>query len=506
MYALPYGDDDDNIVYSAFTLTDYLYKKIEPAGKYFEEYAQRKMNSTYFDDFINMNCDKNLIIEEDEEEYEWEKEYKEESKNIDLITSTNKENYYAILGIEDLFLNANESDIRKAYKRLALVYHPDKNKDNNALLNEDAKVPEEEESIVPIEEGKVLTEEEKKKIEINKKWLTIKNAYETLLDADKRKKYDSTFEFDDTIPENTKFDERSFFKSFGPCFLKNSIWSKKKPIPKIGDMKTPLHKVRIFYQFWFNFETWRDFSVEGEYNLEEAGSRYEKRQMLKENKKMKSSQMKEEKARISKLVSQAYKYDPRIVMEEERLKQEREKQKQERLIQREKERIAEEERLKQLKREHEDNLKRQQEILKKEKQENTVALHSLAEELGIQLTKEDKFLIELNANNENLKNTLSQVNGKEQGQKYRTFVSLTNSSFGLKLKSEDINESSIWKKDEIIALQKASKKFPAGTKDRWDKISELVKTKSSNQIIQMTHYLTVNPMIKIENDLVSILC
>jgi DnaJ family protein C protein 2 len=266
MYALPYGDDDDNIIYSAFTLTDYLFKKIEPAGKFFEDYAQRKMNSTYFDDFIHMNGDKDMIIEEDEEEYEWEKEYKEESKNLDLIASSTKENYYAILGIEDLFLNATAEDVRKSYKRLALLYHPDKNKDNNALLNEENKLEEEP---FKIEENKAnLTDEEKKKLEINKKWLTIKNAYETLLDADKRKKYDSTFEFDDTIPETDVFDNRTFFKAFGPCFLKNSIWSKKKPIPKIGDMNTPLNKVRIFYQFWFNFESWRDFSVEGEYNLE----------------------------------------------------------------------------------------------------------------------------------------------------------------------------------------------------------------------------------------------
>jgi DnaJ family protein C protein 2 len=505
MYALPPGDYDENIVYSSYTLTDYLFKRIEPAGKFFEEYAQRKLNSSIYDDFINENCDKDLIIEEDEEEYEWEKEYKEESKNFDVITNNKQENYYAILGIEDLFLNATADDFRKAYKKLALIYHPDKNKDNNALLGDDKEEEEKKEELVVDINKPNLTEEEKKKLEINKKWLTIKDAYDTLLDPEKRKKYDSTFEFDDTIPDEKNYNEKAFFKAFGPCFLKNSIWSKKKPIPKIGDMNTPLNKVRIFYQFWLGFDSWRDFSVDGEYNVEDASCRYEKRQMLKENKKMKSSQMKEEKARITKLVNLAYKSDPRIKAEEERLRVEREKQKQERLIQRQKEKEAEEERIKQLKREHEENLKRQQERLAKERVELIAGLFSLAEELGIPLSKEDKFLVELNATIDKLKNTINQTIGKEeQNDKLRTFIVNVNSSFGLKLKSEDVNESTIWKRDEISALQKASKKFPAGTKDRWEKISELVKSKSSNQIIQMTHYLTVNPMIKIESDIVSI--
>jgi hypothetical protein len=50
--------------------------------------------------------------------------------------------------------------------------------------------------------------------------------------------------------------------------MKNAIWSKRKPIPKIGDMNTPIEKVKRFYKFWFNFVTWRDFAAEGEYNLE----------------------------------------------------------------------------------------------------------------------------------------------------------------------------------------------------------------------------------------------
>merc|ERR1712032_1342538 len=220
--------------------------------------------------------EEDLKIEEETIEYWWEKQSKEKSEKDNKLFTSKDDNYYAILGLEELFVNATESDIRKAYKRVALIYHPDKNKDNISLEQEDKttenvdinegkekkeekKTMSEEENCTNITE-KVLTEYEKKQLDINNKWLKIKDAYDTLLDPDKRKKYDSTFEFDETIPEDEKVGE----------------------------------KVKRFYKFWYNFTSWRDFTTEGEYNLEESGSRYEKRAMA-ENKKMKASRVKEEK-------------------------------------------------------------------------------------------------------------------------------------------------------------------------------------------------------------------
>ena len=66
----------------------------------------------------------------------------------------NNDDYYKILGVDK---NATESEIKKAYKKLAIKYHPDKN-----LNNKEA--------------------EEKFKI--------ISDAYSILSDKDKRLKYD----------------------------------------------------------------------------------------------------------------------------------------------------------------------------------------------------------------------------------------------------------------------------------------------------------------------------
>ena len=63
--------------------------------------------------------------------------------------------YYKVLGVDK---NASQDDIKKAFRKLAVKYHPDKNKDN--------KVAEE-------------------------KFKQVNEANEVLSDPEKRKKYDT---------------------------------------------------------------------------------------------------------------------------------------------------------------------------------------------------------------------------------------------------------------------------------------------------------------------------
>ncbi len=67
--------------------------------------------------------------------------------------ATTKRDYYEVLGVGR---SATEDEIRKAYRRLALQFHPDRNKDAGAA----------------------------------EQFKEVKEAYETLSDAEKRQLYD----------------------------------------------------------------------------------------------------------------------------------------------------------------------------------------------------------------------------------------------------------------------------------------------------------------------------
>ena len=134
MLFLNEGDNEPNKIISPFSLCKELVKVVEPVGMAFEKIVVQVYGDELCEENENEEEDGDKIIEEDTTEYDWEKEYKEKEskKNIkDLFQ--NGYNYYKILGLEEKFLNSKDEDFRKAYKKMALIYHPDKNRDNKGL-------------------------------------------------------------------------------------------------------------------------------------------------------------------------------------------------------------------------------------------------------------------------------------------------------------------------------------------------------------------------------------
>lgn len=98
--------------------------------------------------------------------------------------------YYKILGVSR---TAKQDEIKKAYKKLALQYHPDKNQDN----------PEAE-----------------------VKFKEVSEAYDNLGDSDKRKVYDSKMSF--------SFDFNRWHHAFGHADTASSFKNTAKPEPPKG--------------------------------------------------------------------------------------------------------------------------------------------------------------------------------------------------------------------------------------------------------------------------------
>lgn len=66
-------------------------------------------------------------------------------------------------------------------------------------------------------------------------------------------------------------------------------WSTRKPVPLLGKTSTKRDDVEKFYNFWFDFQTWREFSYLDEEDKERGEDRYERREMEKINKVCQSS-------------------------------------------------------------------------------------------------------------------------------------------------------------------------------------------------------------------------
>ena len=141
------------------------------------------------------------------------------------------------------------------------------------------------------------------------------------------------------VSENSR---KNFFKVFGEAFEQNSRWSVKKRLPKLGDDTSTYDEVNDFYSFWYDFDSWREFSYLDEESKETASDRDERRWIDKQNKAARAKRKKEETIRIRKLVDNAYACDPRIAKfkADEKKKKEDEKMKK-----REAARLREEEQL-----------------------------------------------------------------------------------------------------------------------------------------------------------------
>ncbi|KAG5187560.1 hypothetical protein JKP88DRAFT_207046, partial [Tribonema minus] len=204
----------------------------------------------------------------------------------DDLTADNVGNftYYELLGFDKYGTGVTDDGLKKAYRKAVLKYHPDKVGASVADEGEEDEV-----------------------------FILMQKAYETLTDVTKKRAYDSSLEFDDTIPADDAGKNGDFFEVYGPVFSRNERFAVVVPAPPLGGDDAPIEEVNKFYEYWANFESWRDFTLDSaEHNLDDAEDRYHKRWMEKENAKRSKDLKKKEYKRLSRLVDNAYAADPRV--------------------------------------------------------------------------------------------------------------------------------------------------------------------------------------------------
>ncbi|XP_045483429.1 dnaJ homolog subfamily C member 2 [Harmonia axyridis] len=193
------------------------------------------------------------------------------------------QDHYKVLGIPTLRIKATDEIIRIAYRKKVLKHHPDKRKAKGEEIKSDDDY-----------------------------FTCITMANETLGNALKRRSYDSVDpEFDNNIPLPSEI-KNNFFEVGSYYFELNSRWSEKRNVPKLGGPDSTREEVEKFYNFWYNFKSWREFSYEDEEDKEKCTDRDERRYVDKLNKAERLRKKKEEMARIRALVDLAYNNDPRI--------------------------------------------------------------------------------------------------------------------------------------------------------------------------------------------------
>ncbi|WFD33525.1 hydroxymethylglutaryl-CoA lyase [Malassezia cuniculi] len=262
--------------------------KIEPAGPAFLGYERRALrNSSFEEDDKLVRARIDAYLDANKEVDELDNDIGEEPESEELLRSDPKEwktqDHYAVLGLASRRYKATDYEIKIAHRKKVLKHHPDKKAGATGLANEDSF------------------------------FKCIAKAHEILSNPEKRRQFDSVDEGvdDDDVPTGKESPER-FYALWGPVFEREGRFSKVQPVPALGDAESTKEHVDEFYDFFYNFDSWRSFEYLDKDVNEGSDSRDEKRYTEKKNRNERARRKKEDNARLRTLVDRALSVDPRI--------------------------------------------------------------------------------------------------------------------------------------------------------------------------------------------------
>lgn len=178
---------------------------------------------------------------------------------------------------------ATEAQIKRAHRKKVLRHHPDKKA---------AAGSSEDDSF----------------------FKCIQKATEILLDPVKRRQFDSVDEAANREPPTKKQTQKpgAFFKLWNPVFESEGRFSKNQPVPKLGGEESTKEDVEQFYNFWYNFDSWRSFEYQDEDVPDDNENRDQKRHVERKNNNARKKKKTEDTARLRQLVDECLAGDERI--------------------------------------------------------------------------------------------------------------------------------------------------------------------------------------------------
>ncbi|KAG6043437.1 hypothetical protein E4U39_004507 [Claviceps sp. Clav50 group G5] len=278
---LPEGWSAEKDFKAVGKLSGAVQRAIEPVGPHFLAHARRARHKRTFseDDRIQAQESAKKIEdgdESDESEPEDPMMLQREAKDWKA------QDHYKILGISKYRWKASEEQIKKAHRKKVLKHHPDKK----------------------AAQGRT---------EDDQFFKCIQKATEVLLDPVRRRQYDSVDEEADVEPPTKKqLQKGDFYKLWSKVFKSEARFSKTHPVPAFGSADSTKEQVEDFYNFWYNFDSWRTFEYLDEDVPDDNENRDQKRSVERKNANSRKKKKAEDNARLRKLLDEASAGDERI--------------------------------------------------------------------------------------------------------------------------------------------------------------------------------------------------
>lgn len=273
-------------------------RPIEPVGRYFLAHASRALRGHTWSEYEKIEAENNVATVDETDE---DADLGDEDQSDELLAHDPRDwktaDLYAVLGISHLRYRATEDQLRRAHRKSVLKHHPDKKGEKQLAQDGFFKI--------------------------------IQKAYEILMDPTKRQQFDSVDEGAEVPPPAVK-SKYDFFEAWGPFFEAEARFSKKQPVPQLGDIDTQKADVEKFYNFWYKVDSWRTFEFLDEDVPDDSSNRDHKRFIERKNVAARKKAKTEDNKRLLELVERAFKEDPRMKLFKEAEKKEKEQKKWER--------------------------------------------------------------------------------------------------------------------------------------------------------------------------------